>query len=124
MKALGALAGIMKNKDRIREIGEEFQRRIARISVDGEAGGGAVRATISGKLRVTDIHLDPALIAGMAADDDGRQTAESLIREAINNGLDQAQALIQHETQRMARELDLPEVPGMERLLGGGGGGG
>jgi hypothetical protein len=40
--------------------------------------------------------------------------------EAVNAAVEQAQAMLQHEAQRMARELDLPEIPGVERLLGGG----
>ncbi len=120
MKAMGALAGLMKNKERLAEVGEEFKRRVERISAQGEAGGGAVRVEVSGKMRVTSVRLDPSLLAGAGSGDEGRELAESLVREAVNDAVEQAQAMLQHEAQRMARELDLPELPGIERLLGSG----
>jgi DNA-binding YbaB/EbfC family protein len=119
MKALGALAGLMKNKDRLKELADEFRSKVERISVEGEAGSGAVRVTVSGRMRVTGVHVDPAAIVGMQASDVGRDMVESLIQEATNQGLERAQALIHEEARRMAQDLDLPDLPGMERLLGG-----
>jgi hypothetical protein len=119
MKTLGALAGLMKNKDRLKELADEFRAKVERISVEGEAGSGAVRVTVSGRMRVTGVHVDPAAVVGMQTSDVGRAMVESLIQEATNQGLERAQALIHEEARRMAKDLDLPDIPGMERLLGG-----
>lgn len=120
-KAMGALANLMKDKERLREIVERFRERIGRISVVGTAGGGAVRVTMSGQLRVTDVFLDPALIAGLDAGDGGRIMAQSLIQDAINDATAQAQELVRQEAERQARELGLPglgDMGGMGGLAG------
>ncbi len=119
MKTMGAIAGLMKNKDKLKELGERFQEKLERMEVTGTAGGSAVRVTVSGKMRVLGVHLDPALIAGLEVGEGGRAMAQSLIEEATNEALVRVQGMIRDEAQRMAEELGLPEIPGMDRLLGG-----
>lgn len=118
LKALGALAGIMQNKDKLRGVAEKFREKLARVSVVGTSGGGAVRVTVTGKLRVADVQLDPALIAGLQTGAGGRTMAQSLVREAVNDALDKAQAIIQEEADKQARELGLPGLPGFDSILG------
>lgn len=118
-KAMGAIAALMKDKDRLRETIEEFKAKTASISVTGSAGGGAVRVTVSGTLRVTDVHLDPALVAGLQHGEGGRTMAQALIRDAVNDALHQAQALVHEEADRRARDLGLPGLPGLGSMLGG-----
>lgn len=121
LKAMGALAGLMKDKDRLRQVMERFREKLERISVTGSSGGGAVRVTMSGHLRVTSVFLDPALIAGLGAGEGGRAMAQSLIQDAVNDAIAQAQALVHEEANRQAQELGLPglgSVPGMPALFG------
>ncbi len=122
MKQMGALAGLLKNKERMQEIGEEAQARIAEVHVEGRAGGGAVRVEMSGKMQVTAVHLEPALIHGLKADEtDASQTmAEALIADATNEALQRAQLKIREVLQQLARDYELPDMPGMDKLLGGG----
>ena len=49
----------------------------------------------------------------------GGAMVQALVQEATNEALERAQARVQEEARRMARELDLPDIPGMDRLLGG-----
>lgn len=116
LKSLGALAGLMQNKDKIRIAVERFKEKLERISVTGAAGGGAVRVTVTGKLRVTEVNLDPALIAGLQAGAGGRTMAQSLIQDAINDALTRAQMLVHEEANKQARELGLPGLPGMDSI--------
>lgn len=118
-KAAGAVAGLMKNKEALRAAGERIKVRLAELRVAGTAGGGAVRATVSGDMRVLDITLEPALAAGLGGDDAARMYAQSLIAEAVNNALDQAKALAQREMAKEAEALGLGNIPGLEKLLGG-----
>lgn len=116
LKALGALAGLMQNKDKVRAAAERFKDKLERINVTGTAGGGAVRVSVSGKLRVTDVSFDPALIAGLQAGEGGRVMAQSLIQDAINDAMMRAQALVHEEADKQARELGLPGLPGMDSI--------
>lgn len=122
MKTMGAVAGLLKNKDKLRAISEEAQQRIAAITVDGEAGGGAVRVTVTGKMNIERVHLEPALVAGLRHDETegGKRMAEALIEEATNNALRACQLRIGEELRALAQEHDLPDIPGMGQLLGAG----
>lgn len=121
MKAMGALAGLLKNKDRLKEAGEEFREKLGRMSAEGSGGGGAVRVTVSGQLRVQQVYLDPAVIAGLQAEGSGgKQMVESLIQDATNEAINRMQLLVAEEARRMAEELGLPDMPGLEKLISGG----
>ena len=116
-KAVGALAGLMKDKDRMRQIADEFKQRLERLHVTGSAGGGAVCVTVSGHMLVTDVELGPAL-AGAPAEGGSSQTlAQDLIRQATNDALEQMRDLIQDEARQMAEDLGLPTLPGLSTML-------
>jgi len=117
LKAMGAVAGLLKDKERLREMTEQFKDKMERTRVTGAAGGGAVRVTISGKLRVTDVEVMPALSSSLGVDDSGRVQLQNLILEATNDALERVQALIQEEAARRAQELGLPDMPGLGNLL-------
>ncbi|GAB4544111.1 MAG: hypothetical protein Tsb0013_00960 [Phycisphaerales bacterium] len=126
MKQMGALAGLLRNKDKLRAISEEAQQRIAKVRARGEAGGGAVVVVVTGRMQVEEVRLEPALVAGLRHDDGegGKRMAESLIAEATNNALVAAQQLVQRELKELAQEHDLPDLPGMgglDSMLGPGG---
>ena len=118
LKAMGAVAGLLKDKERLRAMTEQFKDKMERTRVTGAAGGGAVRVTISGKLRVTDVEVMPALSSSLGVDDSGRVQLQNLILEATNDALERVQALIQEEAARRMQELGLPDMPGLGNLLG------
>ncbi len=125
MKQMGALAGLLRNKDKLRAISEEAQERIGKVRARGESGGGAVRVTVNGRMQVEEVHLEPALVAGLRHDEGegGKRMAESLIAEATNHALIAAQQLVQREIKDLAQEHDLPDLPGMgglDSMLGAG----
>ena len=117
LKAMGAVAGLLKDKERLRAMTEQFKDKMERTRVTGAAGGGAVRVTISGKLRVTDVEVMPALASSLGVEDSGRIQLQNLILEATNDALERVQALIQEEAARRAQELGLPDMPGLGNLL-------
>lgn len=116
-KAMGALAGLLKDKERLREMTEQFKEKMERTRVTGAAGGGAVRVTISGKLRVTDVQIQPALASSLGASDAAREQLQAMIQEATNDALERVQEMIQAEAARRAQELGLPDMPGLSNLL-------
>ncbi len=114
---MGALAGLMKDRDRLQEVGQRVKANLEAARVLGEAGGGAVRVTASGLARVIDVELDPSMVATLGADDESQRLAESLIAEATNDALKLAQMLMQKEAAAAAEELGLPELPGLENRI-------
>lgn len=116
-KAMGAIAGLLKDKERVRAAMERFREKIERMRVTGTAGGGAVRVVVNGKMIAEEVTLDPALVAGLTVGDGGRAMAQALIREAMNDAVSRAQSLVQEEANREAQALGLPGLPGLGSLL-------
>ncbi len=119
LKAAGALAGLMKNKDALKASGERIKHRLSELRAAGGSGGGAVRATISGDMKLIAITLEPAVCMGLASgSDQAREQVQQLIVEAVNNASDIAKAMAQREIAKEAETLGLPNMPGLEGLLG------
>ena len=119
LKSLSALAGLMKNKDALKGAGERIKQRLADLRAGGGSGGGAVRATMSGDMKLIDIHLDPPVCMALASNDAAsREQVQKLIVEAVNNASDIAKSMAQREMAKEAEALGLGNMPGLENLLG------
>ena len=84
----------------------EVQRELAMRRLEGQAGGGMVTAVVSGALRVLEVRIEPALLAG-----GDREMLQDLVAAAVNAALESAQRLVQEELQRAAGG-PLPAPPG------------
>lgn len=113
LKQAAALADLMKNKDKLREAGDRVREKMDRTQLIGVSGGGAARATVTGSMKVINIELSPGLVAGMAMDEKTRELAGSLIADAVNDGLRQAQAKLQETLGEEARAMGLDGLPGL-----------
>ncbi|MEO0512203.1 MAG: YbaB/EbfC family nucleoid-associated protein [Planctomycetota bacterium] len=111
MKMLGTVAGLLKDKDKIRAAGERLKAGVSDIRAEGVSGGGACRAVATGRMRLESITLDPALAAGLA-DEASKPEAERLIVDAVNNAIETAQARAAEMVQAEAKELGLEGVIG------------
>jgi hypothetical protein len=112
LKAMQALGSLMKNKEQLAEAGERIKAKIDAMRIEGEAGGGACRAIVNGKMKLLDLTLDPALLAGMAVDEKTRDLATQLIKDAINDATEKAQRRVQDEISKEAEELGLGDLGG------------
>jgi DNA-binding protein YbaB len=114
LKGMAGLAGIMKDLPRIKAKLEEVKQRLGEMTVEADTGGGAVRVTANGLLRVVSVKLDAALIAGLVdpANEQDRAVAEDLITGAVNTALQKARELAEREMASAAGEMGLPLPPG------------
>ena len=110
LKTMQALGSLMKNKEQLTEAGERIKAKIEAMRIEGEAGGGACRAVVNGKMKLLDLTLDPALLAGMAVDEKTRDLATALIKDAINDATEKAQQQVQSLIAREAEELGLGDI--------------
>lgn len=118
LKAMQALGSLMKNKEQLTEAGERIKSKMDAMRVDGQAGGGACRAVVNGKMKLLDLTLDPALLSGMAVDEKTRDLATTLIKDAINDATENAQRQVQALIAREADELGLGDLaPQLTGLL-------
>ena len=117
LKAAGAMAQLMKNKDALRDAGVRVKQKLAELRCGGSAGGGAVRVTVSGEMRVMEVHIEPAAASALA-DSASRVMVEQMIVEATNDALDRAKACAQQEMQREAEAMGLGDFAGLGKLMG------
>lgn len=106
MKMLGALTQLMQRRDELKESGARIQARAETLRVTGEAGGGAVRATVDGKMRLVRFEVAPVL----AQSEEGRASLEGWTVDAVNAAQFAAQAQLQEIVRSEARALGLEEL--------------
>jgi len=118
LKAMQAIGSLMKNKEQLAEAGERIKSKMDAMRVDGQAGGGACRAVVNGKMKLIDLTLDPALLSGMAVDEKTRDLATTLIKDAINDATENAQKQVQQIIAKEADDLGLGDMaPQLTGLL-------
>ena len=116
-KAMGAIAGLMKDTDRLKDAAERVKNQLESTEVTGEAGGGAVRVVVSGSACVLSVCVEPALAAGFG-DESSRAMAEGLIAEAVNDALARARVAGQKVVEREAEAMGLGDIlPDLRGLL-------
>jgi DNA-binding protein YbaB len=82
LKAMSALAGLMKNKDQLKAAGDRVRTKMeaTRVTAGGRGRGGA-RVTVNGKMRVLDVELSPG-----ARDGDGGGLEDTPTRGLADRG--------------------------------------
>ena len=116
MKQMGTIAGLLKNKDKLAEAGARVKRTLEERPVTGEAGGGAIRVTVGGEMKVTRVEIAPAIAAGLGAGDEALRQIEALIAEATNDAMRLAQLRLKEAVDREAAELG---IEGLGDQIGG-----
>ena len=116
-KAMGAIAGLLKDKEKVKAASDRVRTKLEATRVEGSAGGGAVRATVTGTAKVLSVSIDPSIGAGFASDEN-RSLAESLVAEAVNDGLTKAREAAQAIVEAEAQEMGLADmIPGLRNFL-------
>ncbi|MET1232229.1 MAG: YbaB/EbfC family nucleoid-associated protein [Candidatus Limnocylindrales bacterium] len=82
-----------------------IQAELEELTIDGSAGGGAVRATVSGKQELLSIAIDPEVV-----DPADVEMLQDLVIAAVNDALGAARA---EAEQRMAAVTGGLRLPGM-----------
>ncbi len=105
----GQIAGLMRQARQMQEKMKQVQDALADMQVEGQAGAGLVKITITCKNQVKAIAIDPSL---MSADADDRETLQDLLIAAFNDAAAKAEALTQEKMSAVTAGLPLP--PGMK----------
>ena len=80
-----------------------IQKKIERAELTATAGGGMVTATITGKLMVKKVEIEPQLFA-----DGDRRMIEDLVASAINAAIEKAQRMMAKEMREVTGGLSIP----------------
>lgn len=100
MKNIGQL---MKQAQKMQAKMAEMQEKLGAMEVDGESGGGMVKATITGKSELRSIKIDPSIV-----DPEDVEILEDLVVAAVNDAKRKAQARIEEEMGKLTGGLDIP----------------
>lgn len=99
MKGLGQL---MKQAQEMQANMEKVQQELAATEVEGQAGGGMVKAVVSCKYEVRRVTIEPALM------NDDKEMLEDLIAAAFNDANRKVERTVQEKMSSVAGGLNLP----------------
>ena len=89
---------------------QEMQAKLADVEVQGEAGGGVAKVTMTCKGECQSIAIDDSLM-----DLNEKDMLEDLIKAAINDSKSKSDQKLAEETKKMMEELGIP--PGTQLPL-------
>lgn len=104
--SLGDLGGLLRQAQKMQRRVTELQEALSRRTFEGRAGGGAVRAIVTGARQLVEIKIDPAVVNPVEV-----QLLEDLVSMAVKDALRQAEETAAAEMQRLTGGLGLPGLP-------------
>ncbi len=101
------IAEIMKQAGQMQAKMADVQQALEAVLVTGQAGGGLVKVTMTGKFTVRMIAIDPSLLKA-----DENEILEDLILTALADAKSKAEAVAAEQMKAITAGLPLP--PGMK----------
>lgn len=101
------LLGLMGKAKEMQAKFQAMQEDIAMMEATGQAGGGMVKITISGKFEMKKLDIDPSLFK-----EDDVEILEDLIIAAHNDAKSKVEQAMQEKTRELTAGLPIP--PGMK----------
>ena len=81
----GNMAKMLKQAQDVQKRIERVQSELDDLQINGESGGGLVKATVNGKMELLDISLQDDIL------EEDKDMIEDLIISAVNNAMSKAQ---------------------------------
>ena len=101
----GNIAQLMQQAQKMQENMQRAQEELAKLEVTGSAGGGMVSVTLTGKMEVRRVHIDPSVLGDA-------EMLEDLVTAAMNDAVNKAN---EESSKRMsAATAGMPLPPGMK----------
>ena len=96
------LAGLMKQAQAMQDNLKRAQEELARIEVEGQAGAGLVKVTMTCRHDVKRVAIDPSLMS------DDRDMLEDLIAAAVNDAVRRVEVTTQEKMAGLTAGMPLP----------------
>ncbi len=103
----GGLGNLMKQAQEMQANLQKAQEEIAQVEVTGEAGGGMVSVTMTGRHEARRVAIDPALF-----EEGDREMIEDLVAAAVNDAARKVEQATQEKMAGVAGGMNQP--PGMK----------
>lgn len=98
----GQLAGLMKQAQQMQENMKKMQDVLANTEVEGAAGGGLVKVTMTCKYGVKRVVIDDSLVG------DDKDMLEDLVAAAMNDAVRRAEAVSAEKMSSVTAGMPLP----------------
>ncbi len=92
--AMPNLGDMMKQIQQAGEKMQDVQKQLEKIVAFGEAGGGMVKVSVSGKQKLLSLTIDPDIM-------DDLEMVQDLVLAAANNALDESARMAQEEISKV-----------------------
>jgi DNA-binding YbaB/EbfC family protein len=96
------LAGLMKQAQQMQDNMKKAQEELALTEVEGQAGAGLVKVTMTCRHDVKRVSIDPSLLA------EDRDMLEDLVAAAINDAVRRVETTTQEKMSGLTAGLPLP----------------
>ena len=96
------LAGLMKQAQQMQDNMKKAQEELAQTEVEGQAGAGLVKVTMTCRHDVKRVAIDPSLLA------DDRDMLEDLVAAAVNDAVRRVETTTQEKMSGLTAGLPLP----------------
>lgn len=100
MKDLG---GLFQQAKEMHDNMAKLQAEAAKIQVEGQSGGGLVRAKANGAMDVLRVEIDPSLISS-----NDKEMLEDLICAAVNDALRKSRQNLEGEMRKLTGGINIP----------------
>jgi len=100
------LAGLMKQAQAMQENLRKAQEELATVEVEGQAGAGLVKITMTCRHDVKRVSIDSSLLG------DDKDMLEDLVAAAFNDAIRRAEATSQEKMGKLT--AGMPQIPGMK----------
>ncbi|MDR2837238.1 MAG: YbaB/EbfC family nucleoid-associated protein [Azonexus sp.] len=97
----GGLGGLMKQAQMMQDNMKKAQAQLAETEVEGQAGAGMVKVTMTCAHDIRRVSIDPSVM-------DDREMLEDLVAAAVNDAMRRAEALSQEKMAGFTAGLNLP----------------
>ncbi|MEY3954208.1 MAG: hypothetical protein RLZZ397_1088 [Pseudomonadota bacterium] len=104
----GHIAGLMKQAQAMQENLKKAQEELASLEVEGEAGSGMVKISMTGKHEVKRVQIDASLMS------DDKEMLEDLLAVAVNDAVRRVEQVSQERMGKVT--AGMPGLPGGMKL--------
>jgi nucleoid-associated protein EbfC len=101
----GMMGNLMQQAQKMQENLKKAQEEIARMEIEGSAGAGMVKVTMTGKHDIKRVTIDPSVM-------DDTEMLEDLVAAAVNDAVRKVETITQERMGSMTGGMGLP--PGMK----------
>ena len=98
----GGIGNLMKQTQKMQEEMQKAQQRLSTLEVEGQAGGGLVKITMTGKHEVRKVSVEDSLLR------DDKDMLEDLIAAAFNDASNKVEQIMKDQLSGLAGGLNLP----------------